>query len=266
MRVQCDSVDSPVWRLTMQPAEGGEIVLSQAGLDQLLGLLADAERSERCRMLVLEGSGGTFCRGMDLDALVVDPAAHAAAGTEQYVECLRALRSSSRVIVALVDGVALAGGVGLAAAADLVVATRRSSFGLPEAVVGLVPAMVLPLLFERMPPQKARAMALQGTAVAAEQALDWGLVDQLVEGAPELDRALRATAKQVLRLEPEAVGRLKAWCHRAAAVPVEQALTEGAALTAELAAQPERLAHIRAFLDGEPLPWFARYRPKGGTS
>jgi enoyl-CoA hydratase/carnithine racemase len=266
MRAQCDSQDSPVWRIRLQPGEQGEIVLSAQGLDELIALLGAAERSSRCRLVALEGSDGTFCRGMDLDAAVADPSAHAAAGPRQLAECLRALRGSGRVVVALVDGVVLAGGVGLAAAADLVLATRSSTFGLPEVVVGLVPAIVLPLLLERMPAQKARRFCLRGTSIDAEQAREWGLVDRLVESAADLERAFRTVAKQVLRLEPEAVRELKRWCDRAAALPRDEAIADGAVLSAELIAEPERARQLAAFLDGEPLPWFERYRPPGDPS
>ena len=165
------------------------------------------------------------------------------------------------MVVSLVDGVATAGGVGLAVAADWVFATRDSSFGLPEPIVGMIPAMVLPLLLERMPEQTVRRFVLGGTSVSAEQAAELGMVDGVVDSSGDLEKALRSVAKQVLRLEPTAVAGLKRVCGRMASAPWDAALSDGRQTTAELLLEPERIDHIASFLRGEPLPWFERYRP-----
>lgn len=264
MRTVCERTDAPIWRLRLEPdRDGGEIVLSAAGLERLLALCAAAAaEGSPCRALVLEGADGRFCRGMDLDALGERPAEHAGAGVEQYASCLRALRDCPRPLIALVDGDVAAGGVGLAAVADVLVATRRSTFALPEVVLGLVPAMVFPVLCERMAPQRARRLALLGQALAADEAQRLGLVDEVVADAEALEGALTRLARQLLRVQPAAVARLKRLARDVAARPFDEGLAAGAACTAALLAEPGTVAQVRAFLDGEPLPWFARYRPR----
>lgn len=267
MKVECRGSDSPVWRLRMAPRPGGELVLSAPGLDELGQWLSRAEQDPHCRLVALEGAGGVFCRGMDLSAWSADPATHSATeATSRFVTALGALRGSSKLVVALVDGEALAGGVGLVAAADLVFATEASSFGLPEAVLGLVPAMVLPLLLERMAPQKARALALNATRVTASEALKLGLVDEVVADAPALEKALRTTARSALRLCPGSVARVKRLTGRLSGVSWRDGLELGARETAELMSDPAVLRVVSAYLAGESPPWFDRYpRPKGDS-
>jgi enoyl-CoA hydratase/carnithine racemase len=264
MRAICETKDAPIWRIRLEakpPAE--EIVLSSGGLQQLVACCEQAAASASCRALVLEGSQGSFCRGMDLDALGEQPELHASVGVEQFAHCLRALRGCPRPVIALVDGRVVAGGVGLAAAADVIIATRRSTFALPEVVLGLVPAVVYPVLCERLPAQKARRMALLGQSIDAEEAAGLGLVDQLVPETEDLERALSKLARQLLRVQPTAVATLKDLARRVATLSADEAIGVGAACTAKILAEPTTVAHIRAFLEGEPLPWFARYRPRG---
>lgn len=267
MRVDCDTSGESVWRIRLGPDEpGGDVVFTEEGFNLLTSTLGAAQRSDGCRLVVLAGTAGIFCRGMNLDALVAEPEHHAHQGTAQYAAALRALRGSSKVVVSLVDGVAAAGGVGLALAADWVFATKASTFGLPEPVVGMVPAMVLPLLLERMPEQKARRFVLGGTSIDAGEAERIGMVDRVVEDAAGLEWALKSVAKQVLRLEPTAVAMLKRVCGRMASAPWDAAVSDGRQTTAEMLLEPRRIAHIASFLRGDPLPWFERYRPPGGSS
>src|SRR5438477_5999325 len=97
-----------------------------------------------------------------------------------------AQRSNGKVTLAVVDEQALGGGVGLAAVCDYVLATERATFGLPELLLGLVPATIFPILLERMPPQRARRLALLGHTQNAAQASASGLVDEVVASDPEL--------------------------------------------------------------------------------
>src|SRR5919106_1480067 len=138
------------------------------------GLAAGIERAaaEPLGVIVLAGGDGTFCRGIDFMALLAAEDAGAledecARSVEAFVHCVWLLRSCGRPVVAAVDGETLGGGVGLVAACDLVVATERSTFGMPEMLFGLIPAITLPVLLERMTPQKARRYGWTSTTAAS---------------------------------------------------------------------------------------------------
>jgi enoyl-CoA hydratase/carnithine racemase len=247
--------DGAVWRLRLERGDAEDVLLDPAGLAQLADALRDAEGVTECRVIVLEGTPGSFCKGMDLAFAVAHPA-EAREGVHAFARGLLALRQSTRVVVAAIDAPVAGGGVGLAAAADIAIATTDSTFSLPELVLGLLPAVVLPVLFERMPPQKARAIALGGT-VDARSAVRLGLIDRRVDGPAELDAAVRAAIKHVLRCHPDAVAGLKRLSRDQEALDLRRALDLGAQRTAEILDDREALGHIGAFLGGESPPWWS---------
>ena len=204
--------------------------------------LADAVEASGDPVIVLVGGPETFCRGMDLAALVADEDA-IRTGVEAFARAVRAIRTSGRPVIAVVEGAALGGGVGIAAAADMVLATSHATFGLPEAVFGLVPGVVMPILLERMLPQKARWLALTGHARSAAEALGLGLVDAIV-AEDRLEVAVRHAIRQLSRAGSSAVGSLKRSFDDAA-------IARGVAETTRLLCTPEVGLAVRAFLDGD---------------
>jgi enoyl-CoA hydratase/carnithine racemase len=204
--------------------------------------LADAVEASDDPVIVLIGGPDTFCRGMDFAALVADEPA-IRIGVEAFARAVRAIRTASRPVIAVVEGAALGGGVGIAAAADLVLATSHATFGLPEALFGLVPGVVMPVLLERMVPQKARWLALTGHARSAAEALELGLIDAMV-AEDRLEAAVRHATRQLSRAGSGAVGSLKRAFD-------DVAIARGVAETTRLLCTPEVGLAVRAFLDGD---------------
>ena len=90
--------------------------------------------------------------------------------TQMYMDTLRRITLFSKVVISCVDGQVLAGGVGLVACSDLVIATSKAEFGLSEALWGLLPAMVLPYLIRKVGVQKAYFMTLTTIRISVEEA------------------------------------------------------------------------------------------------
>jgi enoyl-CoA hydratase/carnithine racemase len=265
MQVRCEHRERSVWRVRLVAGPSGEVALDGEGIAALEDILVDAAASGRCRVLVVEGAPGEFCRGMDLRFLTAHAGEDMSERVGAYARCMVRLHTADCAVVSLVDGDAIGGGVGLAAAADVVLATRRASFHLPEVVLGLVPAMVLPLLRERMSRQKARWMALSGERLDALQAAEVGLVDEVVENSTQLEHALRGVLKRLLRASPRSVSKLKGLARDTTESDLSSAMTAGAARTSQDLLELETIAAIRGFLAGESPPWFERYK-SGGRS
>jgi enoyl-CoA hydratase/carnithine racemase len=263
MEVRSETGGTAVLRVRLVPGEGqgDQVVIDAPGLEQLEQVLERVEQDGACRVLAIEGA----CQGMDLASLL--DAQEDPEGIKQRVQrfagCLRRLRYARQLVISVVDGPVAGGGVGIATAADICLATSRATFGLPELVLGLLPSLVLPLLHERMPPQKARLLCCS-PAIDAEGARDMGLVDLLVEDPRRLEQALRGILKHALRLCPDSVEGLKDLQNRILGRPCGAALEIGAERTAKLFADRERVAVARAFMEGEALPWFDRYQPEPG--
>jgi enoyl-CoA hydratase/carnithine racemase len=159
------------------------------------------------RTLVLKGSEDVFCHGIDPDYLLAASDDEVTAVARRFDQCLALIRSYPVTTVAFVEGSALGGGVGLAAACDLVIARSSATFGLPELLFGLVPGVILPYLSWRMTAQAIGRMAYSGVAQTASEARDSGLVDVCDDATN--GRALRRWLRSLSRLNPEAVAELR---------------------------------------------------------
>jgi enoyl-CoA hydratase/carnithine racemase len=194
---------------------------------------------------------------MDLSEISADNAANTGGdwlvATNQFVRVLRILRDASVITVAVAEGAALGGGVGLLAACDIVLATERASFSLPELVLGLVPAMILPVVGERLGLHQAKRWAISQATWQAGDALTKGLVDQLIP-ADRVDVSVKRVLRNLVRLHPRGVTALKRYAQLIEHQPVNEAIAEGHKLLSGLLSQPEVRAEVIAFRDYGILP------------
>jgi polyketide biosynthesis enoyl-CoA hydratase PksH len=190
----------------------------------------------------------TFCLGMAL-GVDGDHSAHA------FADVLATMHAAAKPLIAVVDGSAIGGGMGIACACDWLIATERSSFGLPELLWGLVPAIIWPVVTDRMPPHLARRWVLSAHSRSGADAFAAGVVDEL---APEgtLDAALRRSTLRLRRLDGDALRRMRAWARASRQHELPVALRLGADLTAALVQQTSARRRWQAFADGE-APWSA---------
>ena len=165
--------------------------------DQLEAL----EQSIDCRAILLTGSGRAFCTGQDLndrDPRKLDgPPDLEATLSEQFNPLVSKLRGCNKPVICAVNGVAAGAGANLALACDVVFAAESAKFIQSFAKVGLLPdaggSWMLPRLIGEA---RAKAVAMSGKAVSAQQAADWGMIwqscsdDTLMEQAREFAQAL----------------------------------------------------------------------------
>jgi polyketide biosynthesis enoyl-CoA hydratase PksH len=147
-------------------------------VDECARVVAACERD--CSVLVIEGLPEVFCVGADFQG-VRDQARAGSPGDVDTADRLyalwQAIACGAFVSVAHVRGQANAGGVGFAAACDVVLANEAARFSLSEMLFGIYPACVLPFLIRRVGVQRANYMALTTQPIHAEAACQWGLVD-----------------------------------------------------------------------------------------
>jgi len=164
-----------------------------AAMDRL-----EAEGDLRCA--ILTGAGGTFCSGMDLKGFLAGEMP--VAGDRGFGGLTS--WTPKKPVIAAVDGFALAGGLELALACDLIVANAGAKFGIPEAKRGLVAAgggvVQLPRL---LPRPLAMELALTGDPIGAQRAYDLGLINRVTDG-PAIEAA-RELARAIAENGPLAV-------------------------------------------------------------
>src|SRR5690242_12997168 len=153
--------------------------LSSALIEELLKALERAELDGEVRVVVIKGAGKDFCAGADLEELLAsadrDPAENEASAL-RLGALYQAIRRLPKPVVAVVQGRALAGGCGLAAACDLVLAADTAQFGYPEIQRGFVPAMVMAMLVRQVGEKQALHLTVTGRTLDAEEARALGFI------------------------------------------------------------------------------------------
>jgi isohexenylglutaconyl-CoA hydratase len=172
--------------------------------------LTDIADHTTVRAVVLRGVGGHFCAGGDFGSfqeMMATPAP--AKGTDPiaianraFGQLLQQLQSCEVMTVAVVQGAAMGGGCGLAAACDLVLSDHSAMFGTPELGLGLPPAQIAPFLQMRLGTPRSMHMLLHTQKLNAQQASQIGLVDELRE---DVDAALQTWTQHWQHAEPAAL-------------------------------------------------------------
>jgi isohexenylglutaconyl-CoA hydratase len=241
-----------------------------AGLGDAITL---AEASPRVRALVIRGEGGTFCAGGDLGRfreLIATPAPRDAPDpiavfNRGFGALLERLQGCAVATVAVVEGAAMGGGVGLAAACDFVLAADSAQFGMPEVTLGLPPAQIAPFVAQRIGTGAAQRLMLTGRRIAAAQALAIGLVDEALEPAA-LDARLAALLLELGRAEPAALRATKAILKQRAQAPLADTLDSAALWFAASLRSGTAGEGIAAFSAKRPAAWVAVPSTPGGRS
>ena len=214
-----------------------------------IGAHSTGENGPAVRCIVLTGAGGkAFAAGADLAAM-----ASMGEGEAQKLAALghrlgAIMEGLGIPIIAAVDGFALGGGLELALACDFIIATRTSRFGQPEVSVGVTPGFGgTQRLPRRIGIGRARQLLFTGDIINAEQALAWGLVNELVDGPALLPRA-HALGTSIASRAPLAVAAVKRVIREGADLPLSQALCfEEAAFAASFTTADQKEG-MRAFL------------------
>jgi len=176
--------------------------------------LADASaRDERTRVMVIRSTGGAFCAGFDLAECVKDRDALGRFVT-RLASLVQAIRAMPAVVIAQVQGAALAGGCALVAACDMVCACETATFGYPVHRIGVSPAVSLPTLMASAGFGAARFLALSGEIVDAQRARALGLVYLLAPDEPALASMVGELATRLAAKPPQALRATKQWLNQ----------------------------------------------------
>lgn len=243
-----DIDDRGVARLTLhRPARHNALdrALVEALIDRLGKLAADPQ----CRLLVLTGSGESFCSGADLremQQVVGQGEAANLADATRLAALMRLLFHFPRPTLARVNGPAYGGGIGLVACCDVAVAVSGACFAFSEVRLGLVPAVIAPYVIRAIGVRACRELMLTAERFDAADAKRHGLLHRCVDGAG-LDAATADLVAALLRGEPGAQAQTRRLLDRLSE-PDPGVVVETAALTARIRAGGAARDRVAAFL------------------
>jgi methylglutaconyl-CoA hydratase len=248
--------DGPVARVTLARAEvrnAFDEVLIQALTGAFLSFTDDAET----RVVVLEGEGPTFCAGADVEWMRRAGSfskLENESDAERMAGMLRAIDRCPRPVIAVIQGAAIGGGVGLAAAADIAIAAEDAVFSLAEVKLGILPSVISPYVLRAIGARQARRYFLTGERFGAEEARRIGLVHEVVPPA-ELGAARDRFVATLLSSAPEAVGVAKSLIAEVSGKPPDEALPVTVRTIAERRASAEAKEGLTAFLEKRSPSW-----------
>ena len=230
--------------------------LGQQMVIDLTELLAWAAGRPETRLLVLAAEGKHFCAGADLGDMQTMATASDAeniADARRIACLLRSLDTFPRPTLALVQGAAYGGAVGLACCCDMVIASPQARFCLSEVRLGLAAAVISPYVLRALGPRQARRYVLTAEVVEAADAVRTGFAHQV---ADDLAAARDVWVQQVLAGAPGAQGAAKALLAAVAGRPIDDDLVAMTATRiAELRAAPEGREGLAAYFDRRPPAW-----------
>lgn len=176
-------------------------------LREFNAVLDELERNDSVHAIVIRGNEHFFCTGMDLNMVSEDECNNIEqSSTKMYSDMLKRIALLCKPVITIVEGRTLAGGVGIVAASDLVIVGPNATFGLSEAIWGLLPSMVMPYLIRRVGYQRAYRMTLTAQNVDANQALEYCLADVLEKNP---SAALAKYMVALSRVSKETVAEMK---------------------------------------------------------
>ena len=232
---------------------------------QLLADLADALARARAnldvRVVVLTGSGSTFCSGVDLAERLRPPTGTPAASLSEVLSTIVAM---PQPVVARVNGHVRAGGMGLVCASDLAVAPAWATFGFSEVRVGVAPAMIAVPALRRMGRRAFDRYALSGDVFGSGEAAAAGVLTAAVPDSDALDEWVDSVVASLLRCAPTAVAATKSLADLVDR-PWAEAIDAAAGLSERVFAEAPAVEGMAAFLERRNPSWAVDWPPAPGS-
>ncbi len=244
--------DDVLWLILNRPE------IHNAFNDQMISELREALRKgmkSSPRVLVLTGEGKSFSAGADLNWMrrMKDFSYE-----ENYKDSLELAHLLYEIYtfpaptIALVNGHAFGGGVGLIAATDFAISVKNAKFGLTEVTLGLVPAVISPYLLKRMGERNLKELCLTGKRITAEEALRYGLLNEVVDDIYARGEEL---INELKKCSPHAQKVCKELVRNIAEMTLEEAIPYTSEVIAKIRVSEEGQEGMNAFFEKRRPGW-----------
>jgi methylglutaconyl-CoA hydratase len=227
--------------------------LSAGLVTELFDHLAEANADPAVRSIVITGAGPAFCAGADLKS---PPGSVVDGRSVGLPQVLSAMLQSPKPIIAAINGAAFAGGLGLVAAADIVVTVRDVQMSFSEVRIGVIPAVISVVCIPKLGVHNAMKLFLTGERFTGEQAVAFGLAHRAV-AAGDLRAAVDEEIAMINLGGPEAVRLCKELVRKVSKLPVDEGFALTAPWSAEVFRSAEAAEGMAAFREKRKPAWVA---------
>lgn len=232
--------------------------LSHELVTELSQAFDEASREEQVKVVILRANGEAFCAGADLgylQKLQQFSFDENVADSNHLKDLFLKIYTLNKVVIAQIQGHALAGGCGLAAVCDFSFTVPGAKFGYTEVKIGFIPAIVMVFLLRRIGEAKSKQLLLSGELVLAEEAQSLGLVNY-VTSAEKLDKDVRNFALRLVTTNStQSMTTTKQMIAAVQSMPLKEALDYASTMNAKARASEDCQRGIAAFLNKEKIIW-----------
>lgn len=227
-------------------------------VDELKAAFAQAESDNGVKIIILKSTGEAFCAGADLGSLqgMQESSFDENLRDSRHLkELFLQIYTLKKIVIAQVQGHALAGGCGLATVCDFAFTVPEAKFGYTEVRIGFVPAIVMVFLLRKIGELKARQLLLTGELMSGDQAQAFGLVNFVVSPEKLETAVLDFTRRLIKNNSAQSMELTKRMIAEVQVLPLNEALEYAATMNARARSTEDCKKGIRAFLDKRELEW-----------
>ena len=236
---------------------GKRNALNDQMVSELKQAFTRAAQSYEAKVVVLRANGEVFCAGADLaylQQLQQNTYEENLQDSQHLKELFYQIYTLEKVVIAQVNGHAIAGGCGLATVCDFAYASPAAKFGYTEVRIGFIPAIVKVFLLRKLGEARAKELLLTGELVTALEAKEYGLINRVVE--TDLAGYTRDFAKLLIEKNSgQSMGFTKKMIAEVQSKTLEEGLNYAAEMNAQARASEDCKKGIAAFLDKEKIVW-----------
>ncbi|HEX6892990.1 MAG TPA: enoyl-CoA hydratase-related protein [Chryseolinea sp.] len=216
------------------------------------------DTDQKVKVIVLKAKGESFCAGADLaylKKLQGSSFEENLQDSKHLMELFLKIYTLKKVVVAQVQGNAIAGGCGLAAVCDFAFTVPDAMFGYSEVKIGFIPAIVMVFLLRKLGEGHARNLLLSGDLVSADEACRMGMVTKVVPSEKLEQSVLAFVNKLLVENSSQALEATKQMIAKVQSMPLEDALSFAAEMNAHARSSDDCQKGIHAFLNKQKLAW-----------
>ncbi len=227
-------------------------------VEELTEAFSQAVDDKKAKVIIFKASGEVFCAGADLaylQQLQNNSFEENLADSRNLKQLFYTIYTSKKVVIAQIQGSAIAGGAGLVTVCDFAFTVPKAKFGYTEVKIGFVPAIVMVFLIRKVGETKAKELLLTGNLVEAEEAKYYGLVNRVVAADQLESETLQFAEKMCIRNSGDSMALSKKMICEIQSLPLEDALEYAAQMNAQARSTEDCHKGIDAFLNKVNIKW-----------
>tara|TARA_S200000501_G_scaffold80671_2_gene72579 strand:- start:90977 stop:91747 length:771 start_codon:yes stop_codon:yes gene_type:complete len=246
------SVEGDVATITLDDKENRN-ALGNALTTGIYQAITSANTDPNVRALVLTHKGNVFCAGANLKERSIQTG-QVDQETIGFDQVLELILKSPKPVIAKISGAAMGGGIGLACAADISIATKDAKFGFTEVRLGVAPAIISVVCLAKMRRGEAMEAFLRGNKFSGVKAAELGIISRAVE-AKDLDNEIQLVLEDILHGGPLALAAAKRLINEIPEKPTNEAFPWAAEYSNALFNSEEAAEGMAAFLEKRSPNW-----------